>query len=332
MHTSIVAHEDTSLTARVVSRTPLLYTAGPDESLDRPAHVRAGSGLARIGGRVAVIQDDANFIAIVDQEKNRVDSITLPAGEGGLRQFDDLRGNKRFKLDLEACSALPDDRLIAFASGSKEFRRWIVLMQSLEDGTFSTTMYDAASLYALLRSCREFAGSELNIEGAIFVDGRIRLFGRGNGSRADGNEPVNATCDLDWKKLEEYLLSGCAIEPPAPTDPQRYDLGEIDRIALGFTEAEEDGGRVYFTAAAEDSPDASLDGAVTGSALGILDSNGEARWTRVVDGDGRRFDGKIEGLLIEPGVAWGVMDNDDPRVPSELCRIELTGEWVKGVK
>src|SRR5215207_7995120 len=94
----IVAREDPALGARVVRRTPLRYRDGDDASLDRPAHVRAGSGLAWVdtsrGPRLAVVQDDAHFVALVDPRDGLAEAIALPPGPGGLRQFDDGRGNK----------------------------------------------------------------------------------------------------------------------------------------------------------------------------------------------------------------------------------------------
>ena len=59
----------------------MLYRDGPDRSLDRPAHVRAGSGLSWIGDRLVLVQDDANFVAVVDPATGFAESITLPAGE-----------------------------------------------------------------------------------------------------------------------------------------------------------------------------------------------------------------------------------------------------------
>jgi hypothetical protein len=50
-----------------------------------------------------LIQDDANFVAFLEDGGESVHSISLPAGTGGHRQFDDRRGNKAHKLDLEAC-------------------------------------------------------------------------------------------------------------------------------------------------------------------------------------------------------------------------------------
>ncbi|HEX8906906.1 MAG TPA: hypothetical protein VF771_18795, partial [Longimicrobiaceae bacterium] len=82
---TVRARHDPSLAARVVRSVPLLYAAGADPSLDRPAHVRAASSAVRIGGRLAVVQDDANFVAMVDPETGLADAITLPAGHGGAR-------------------------------------------------------------------------------------------------------------------------------------------------------------------------------------------------------------------------------------------------------
>jgi hypothetical protein len=55
---------------RVLSRTALVYDAGADAKSDRPAHVRAGSGCCFVdipgqGRRLAVVQDDAAFVALV---------------------------------------------------------------------------------------------------------------------------------------------------------------------------------------------------------------------------------------------------------------------------
>src|SRR5688572_25398260 len=89
---------------RVLSRRPLHYAEGADAKLDRPAHVRAGSGCSFIEGTrtLAVVQDDSNFLALVDVDTGKTRAITLPAGVGGLRQFDSKRGNKKQKMDLEA--------------------------------------------------------------------------------------------------------------------------------------------------------------------------------------------------------------------------------------
>ena len=331
----IDALQHPALEARVVRRTPLLYGAGADPTLDRPAHVRAGSSLARIGSTLVIIQDDANFIALVDPETYAAYAIPLPAGADGKRQFDDQRGNKYLKLDLEACTVVPHEAgelLVAFGSGSMPLRERIVTVSGLEHDTPYVTLHDASGLYARLHDAREFSGSELNIEGAVWMNGRIRLFGRGNGAPRDGLTPVDATCDLDWAQLWAHLQSP-DTPPPQPEAIMQYHLGHLDGQRLGFTDAAlSPGGKLFFSATAEDSPDATRDGPVMGSVLGIFTTADEVRWAVLRNPDGTRFTDKVEGLLIgpeRPDLAYVVVDQDDPDAPSALCEVDLRGPWYE---
>jgi hypothetical protein len=62
----VCAHRaDPALAAVVVRQAPLHYADGADPAMDRPAHVRAGSSLARVPGGIAVIQDDAARWAVL---------------------------------------------------------------------------------------------------------------------------------------------------------------------------------------------------------------------------------------------------------------------------
>jgi hypothetical protein len=329
----VVASYDQALTARVVRVIPLHYTDGPDVTLDRPGHVRAGSSLAQVGRFLIVVQDDANFIAIIDPATWQTRAIPLPAGEGGLRQFDDLRDNKRFKLDLEACVAIPgdaDDLLLAFGSGSSPLRERIAVIRNAVSPAPDMTLVDAPELYATLRMAQGFAGSQLNIEGAVLLAGQIRLFGRGNGIARDGLLPVDATCDLDWPALALYLQRPRTVAPPLPHTIVQYQLGAIDGVQLGFTDAAVGHGTLVFCAAAEASPDATRDGPVAGSALGVIEPHGGARWTELRDKTGALFGGKVEGVQLSaesPYRAYIVVDRDAPGIPSDLCEIELTGPW-----
>lgn len=330
MPSTIRARHDPSLAARVVRSVPLLYADGADPALDRPAHVRAASGMALVGERVAVVQDDANFIALADPETGRAAAVTLPAGEGGARQFDDERGNKRCKLDLESCERVRDgegrEMLIAFGSGSSPMRERIVLARGLDSAGPEIEIVDASALYARLRAETDFAGSELNLEGAARVGGVLRLFNRGNGAPHGGLRPVNATCDLDLEALLGFLRDATR-PPPTPRNVVRYDLGQVDGFPLTFTDAAAWGDGILYTAAAEDSPDATHDGPVAGSAIGVI-RGGRARWCVVRNADGSRYAGKIEGILPRAGGrAWVVIDRDEPRAPSELSEVVLEGEW-----
>jgi hypothetical protein len=327
------ATPDPALAAVLVARAPLYYAEGADESLDRPAQVRAGSGLARVPGGIALIQDDANFVAVVDPDRPRVRAIPLPASVDGRRQFDDRRGNKAHKLDLEACVAVDTEDgvlLIALGSGSTAAREQVALVRGWESDHPDVTLVHAPRMYDTLRREHAFAGSELNIEGAVHLGDRLRLFGRGNGAPRADVQPINATCDLDWPTLLAHLRAPDRTPPPAPTSVVRYELGMLGGLALSFTDAALWRDAVFYTATAEDSPDATRDGRVTGSAIGVIDGAGRARWAPLTEASGARFAGKVEGLVPAGGASdrlFVVVDADDPGAASELCTVELGGGW-----
>jgi hypothetical protein len=145
-----------------------------------------------------------------------------------------------------------------------------------ESDTSTLILEEAKALYEQLRHHTAFADSELNIEGAIFRNGWVRLFNRGNGKPQAGCLPVNATCDLVWDELAAYLQAPDKQPVPHLQQICQYDLGTLEGLRLTFTDATVTQQNVIFSATAEDSPDASSDGAVTGSVLGILDA--DARW------------------------------------------------------
>lgn len=332
MYTTAHARPDTALAARIVRSVPMRYAGGADPSLDRPSHVRAASALARAGDRLAVVQDDANFVALVDPRTGEAEAVALPAGEGGVRLFDDGRGNKRFKLDLESClvgRVGGREVLLALGSGSTPVRERIAVVDDLEGPAPAARLVDASALYGILREMRGFSGSEMNVEGAVVLPGgTLRLFNRGNGAAGGGHLPVDATCDLD---LDAFLawLDDPSLPPPAPSHVIQYELGEIGGCRLTFTDAAAFEGRVYFTASAEESPDATRDGPVAGSAIGVFDTDGSGRWARVIGEDGAPFDGKVEAILLRDArSAWLLVDRDDPDAASELCEAALDGPWT----
>jgi hypothetical protein len=331
-------HRDPRLVARVLRRMSLTYRAGADPALDRPAYVRAASAMAWVGGRLVIVQDDANFLAIADPDSASAAparslataDVTLPAGPAGRRQFDDGRGNKAHKLDLESCVVIPDRRgatLLAFGSGSTPERERIIVADHWGAPAPRITLIHARELYAALRASLDFAGTELNIEGAALIGEReLRLFGRGNGAARDGRHPVNASCALDWPLLRSYL-DDRTMPPPLPRSTTRYELGAIEGVPLGFTDAMTWGDGILFSAAAEASPDAVRDGPVAGSVIGVIPERGEPRCTVIVDEHGAVFTGKVEGVASRPDARtiYAVADEDDPARPSELCIIGLEG-------
>ena len=310
----ITARIDPALGVRVLGSRALRYSEPARLGDDRPAHVRAASGLAFANGRLAVIQDDAAFIAMV--AGNEVASIVLPRGSGGRRRYEVGLGNKSEKLDLESCIALGDD-LYAFGSGSTEARERVVHVG------YATRVLDAAPLYRVLR---EETDGPVNIEGVAAVSHELWLFHRGNCGAGDRGPAI---IRFARAAILKWLAGNGPV--PEPTGSSRFDLGTAGAVRYGFTDAVGAGDRAFYIAAAEDSPNAVDDGAVLGSQLGVIETGpGGDRQVRaaalVVDG----VPLKAEGIAFDPADprhAWIAIDPDDVDKPSRLFELELVGPW-----
>jgi hypothetical protein len=337
------AELDPALAVRILGWRDLRYSEPQRLGDDRPPHVRAASGLAFTGGRLAVIQDDVSFIAMVGGPE--VAAIALPRGEGGRRRFEVELGNKHEKLDLEACVAIGDD-LFAFGSGSMAARERVVHVG------YGTRVQDASPLY---RRLRDEIGGEINIEGVAIVTGEstdaradaaetsddagysgalslwpgvqdesgreLWFFHRGNTGPADRGPAV---VRFGKTPLLRWLLGNGPV--PEVVGSARFDLGTSDGVRYGFTDAVGRGDRVFYIAAAEDSLNAIDDGRVLGSQLGVI-GRGAVRYAPlVVDG----VPVKAEGLAFDPADpshAWIAIDPDDVGTPARLYEVALTGNW-----
>jgi hypothetical protein len=338
------ARVEPSLGAQVVARTALLYRDGAHPSLDRPSHVRAGSALARLdAGTLAVVQDDASFVAILRGVGTGtgnlvVEDIPLPSTRG-VRQFDDGRGNKKSKLDLEACLALRDGALlVAFGSGSSPARERVVLIEEPAGKEPHVTVVNAPALYAAMRSELGFCGSELNVEGAALAGDDVLFLQRGNGAPCDGRLPIDASARIDRELLVahlEALALGDAAPLPCPPlrDVIAWDLGHANGTRLTFTDAvAARGSWTAFLACAEDSPDATRDGPVAGVVIGRLDDRERvAELAPIKDERGEPLLDKAEGITLDasdPRRAWLVIDRDDASRPAELLELRLGERWL----
>ncbi|MGH7679570.1 MAG: DUF6929 family protein [Gemmatimonadaceae bacterium] len=328
--TPIVARRDPALAAVVVRRMPLAYEDMTDgRSITTP--VRSASSIVRTRHGLVIAQDDANFIAFYNEDGTPSRAFALPPGEGGHRHFDGRRGKKKHKLDLEGAVAVTTDHgetLLQFGSGSTPRRESVAILGRVEPNP-EVSLVHGPALFDALRRETGFAGSELNIEGAIQVGDWLRLFNRGNASRRGEGRPVNASCDLPLRALLAYLFDPTGAPPPTPANVVQYQLGELAGVALGFTDVTMRGDALYYAAAAEDSPDVVRDGPVPGSAIGVIEQDG-ARWAPFTHADGSVFAAKVEGLVPvqeEPDTFFVVVDSDSPDTQSELCTVELRGRW-----
>lgn len=297
---------------RVVRRVPLHYRGGGDPTHDRPAHVRAASALTRWRDGLAVVSDDASFVATVDVTTGTCDPIALPAGPDGRRQFDRGRGNKADKLDLEACFEL-DGALVALGSDSGlAVRRQAAIVDDA-----GPRLVELPALYAALATPALGAGV-LNLEGAA-VDGDALVLGNRGGDRSGGGAPtVDALARIALTELRAALCAPTA--PRGSVTWQPLALGDLDGAPLHLTELEAWPGGLALAATAEATTTAYDDGVVTGSVLGGLDADG-AWWSPVIELDGARLVAKLEGLAWWRGRWFATVDADDPDRPSELLEL-----------
>jgi hypothetical protein len=320
----VASEDEPSTAARVVRRIALHYAGGADAALDRPAHVRAASGLCWIGPALAVVSDDASFIGLVDPATGLAQPITLPHAPAQRRQFDKARGNKADKLDLESIISL-GGRLIAFGSDSGlAVRRQVVV---LDNEHAPPRIVPLPRLYEALRQPDVIGRGCLNIEAATVFDDTVVLGNRG-GDVGDDGKP---TCDAVVRLPVGALLS--LIEDPehAPIPPlqwQRLELHRLGGAELRLTELEAIDGDLMFAATAEATTNAYDDGAVTGSVIGSISgamSGYDVHWRPIVDEHGAPLVAKIEGLVVDPRTGhWlATIDADDPARPSELLEIAL---------
>lgn len=290
-----------------------LSVAGPDGTVP----LGAASALARRGRRLFMVLDDELHLALLDldqpgpgQQRHLFDGV-LPAAPAA---------RKAAKPDLEALVLFdtlpghPQGALLALGSGSKPQRQRAALVALDPSGDLASTALaiDLAPLYAPLHQ----VFGRLNIEGAFVADGRFCLLQRGH-----RKAPANACIRFALGDVERWLVAGGPA--PEPLDVQRFDLGALEGVPLGFTDgAALPGGGWVFCAAAEDSEDAYADGPCAGSAVGHVGSDG--RLMAVVPlalrckAEGIAFDrdGPGRSLLL-------VTDADDRNVAALLLATRL---------
>jgi hypothetical protein len=301
---------DPTLRAVVEQRRALRYTRAAPHS-DRPAHVRAASGLVGVGRGFWVIQDDALYVAEIGDD-GAIHDRPL-ASPDAVRTFDARRGNKSDKPDLEAAFLWPTPAgpaPVLIGSGSAPPReRWWTPGGAVQ----------VAPLYDALRAA--LAPAPVNVEGAWrAADGALRLLQRGNGR---GGRSAVFVVPGSWV---DAVLAG-DVGPVTLLDRLDLDLGALDGVPLTPTDATpSDGGGWWFTAAAEASPDAIQDGPVAGSVVGWSDDR-DVRMGRLVDADGAPLFDKVEGLARDGDRLVVVTDPDDPDRPADRLVVRLDGPW-----
>lgn len=297
----------------------LQVAAAPDLMPDR---LSAASGIVVAGECLYVIADDELHLGVF---------ALVGTGPGRwVRMFpgalpDEASGRKARKPDLEALLRLPpfaghrEGALLALASGSKPNRATGVLLALDAAGGLRGTAraVDLSALYATLHE--EFPA--LNIEGAVVRGRRLVLL-----QRASGGHPRNALIGFALDAVLDALGAAGALSLPAlPATIITVELGRIDGVALGFTDAAAlPDGRIAFSAVAEGVDDTYHDGPCVGAAIGVLGADGrvqflqQVRPVRKIEGIHARVVGTAVALLL-------TSDADDRGAPGALfaARIDL---------
>jgi hypothetical protein len=296
--------------AVVVARRPLRYRRGADPSMDRPAWVRAASGLAWWGHNLVVVQDDAAFLGFVDPDTGLVADLPLREGHGGRRVFDAGLGNKQHKPDFEIVFVV-DGHLVALGSGGPLAARRTALWWT--PGASGPVEVGTRALAEALTTRHLPAGSALNLEGGEVWDGRVVL-----GQRGGDRGAPDQLLFMDQAGFSRWLA---APDDVPPTEEVTLELGAVDGLALHLTDLTTDR---HFSAAAEDTTSFYDDGEVVGSVIGRLGPTAPEWVARVVEADGTPTRDKVEGLVpAGDGWFWAVTDPDDPDRPGELLHLRV---------
>jgi len=269
-----------------------------------PAHLSAGSGLTCDGDSLRVVADDGLDVGVFrGDEPGRLERLfenrpDLPVNE---------KERKKQKPDLESATVV-NGHWMALGSGSTDKRM---------KGILDKTEFDIQPLYSHLATLFP----ELNIEGVapLTDEGVLRLAQRGNGSAGE-----NALVDLDLERALQTAKAGGSWGPELirGITPLRLASlpGSAGPVPLTLTDLTPlDGSRCLFTAAAEDTQNTYDDGAILGSAVGVLERDGTVSSWDTVD---QRV--KLEGICVGPGgQILVVTDGDDPHNPATVFQAEL---------
>jgi hypothetical protein len=276
----------------------------------------AASGLVLHDDVLHVVADDSALLHRYSLQGAPLAAFPLFAGDPPLPEA--YAAHKKRKPDLEALALLPDGALLALGSGSTDRRQRGCLLD-LQDGT--ATIIDLRPLYETLG--REIPA--LNIEGAVLRGDTLWLAQRGNSRTA-----LQALIALDaataLRDLAQGILSALGLRRIQPVAP-----GQLGGIPLAITDlALHPDGRLWFTAAAEDTDNPVDDGVCAGSVIGCFSADFQVAWSAPLP-PGL----KVEGLHFQRRTAdgdhwWLVADADSAETRAPLLSLALPRSQAPG--
>lgn len=233
--------------------------------------IKAASGLVKIENTFYVIADDEVSLADFKFE-GETKARYLKLLEKQLPR--DAAERKKLKPDWESLIqlSLAQDQniLLAVPSGSTENRMTGAFVRLDKaghiDGNYNPATVDFSEIYKELKTKL----TELNIEGVCVLNGRLKLFQRGNGA-----EGKNAIIDIDLAGFCSDLANAVSIKAQHILAVTEYNLGHLDGHKLDFTDACAVNDQIWFLAVAEESQSTYEDGQYYGAIIGCLDSSGK---------------------------------------------------------
>lgn len=278
-----------------------------------PSFIAAASGLVRIADQSFVIADDDLRLARFTDDSTKLGEtqVLLP---GTLPS--EAKTRKTAKPDFEALIHLPAfanfsrGALLALGSGSAATRQRGVLIDLQDMRTLQ--VIDFAPFFADVQIRLGLP----NIEGGVVWRDHLCLLHRGN------QQGRNALIRMPLAQACHALCVGQSPTLTPHVSIQFIDLGQLDDIVLGWTDADVLRDHLLISAAAENTDHAFDDGACAGSVIAILDWSGAVLHRYRLNGTD-----KVEGIAASECTDHIsvdlVTDNDDPSTPARQLRVEL---------
>jgi hypothetical protein len=271
----------------------------------------AASGLVRVGETFYVVADDELHLGVFSGNDDPLRLLRLLDGELPAAP----KPRKAVKPDLETLLYLPPSEadpggsLLALGSGSRPNRFTGALVRLDRHGEVdgAPRSLDLVPLFGTIAS--EF--ESLNIEGGFVSDDALFLLQRGGGAR------TNAVARFELAAVRAWLR-GERADALHPLDIRAIDLGDVQGVPFGFTDASALGdGSWLFSAVAERTGNSYDDGPCVAAAIGRVGRDGDLRWIREL-----RPRRKVEGIVAQVAgsrvLVSMVTDADDPDCPAEL--------------
>jgi|GEM_PF-1960288 len=280
-------------------------------------YVPSASGLVYCTGKLFVISDEENSIAVFDSFPGKGKWLEIIPGS----LPEEKRARKAAKSDWEGISLLPvgifkkGHSLLLVPSGSKSHRVKGALLGLGADGnlTGESSLVDFSAIYEALRI------KDINVEGFVIQGSEAILFHRGNGSAG-----VCLVIRIRTTDFFDSLLGGKPFSKSGVIKQTKIVGGDIEGAPLTVTDAcALRDGRLLCTLAAEGGDSTYEDGEVAGSAIGILEVDDSLSLLTTIEGT-LKLEGvtltqegsnSIEGLLCS--------DADDRETPSQIFSFKI---------